>query len=394
MKAIRTVLAAIRRADCQFNLIEPGDKIVIGVSGGKDSLVLSYALNLYAKFSKKDFTIQPVILDLGFPNFDAETLKTYFTSIGLSLRVEPSQDVYKILLANQGEADHLPCSICSRMKKAAINKVAKDMGFNKVAFAHHADDAIETLFMNEIYGGSMATFSPKMTLERANIVFIRPLILLRESDIINAARELKLPVKPSPCPADKHTTRQETKEWLHTLYHAHPFAKENLLTMLTNYDRAATWFDEDQYPVEGTHLHIRPVRSKAETLRMMTLRYLVFIVEQKVPFEEEYDGSDERAKNFLLYEDDIPVGTLRYIQEGRAFRIGRFCVLKAYRGKGYGKVLFAFIEDYLRQRYTPCEIYFHAQTQVQGFYEKFGYVPEGNIFDEAGISHITMRKRI
>jgi len=394
MKAIRTVLAAIRRADEQFNLIDKGDRIVIGVSGGKDSLVLTYALSLYAKFAQKEFTLQPVILDLGFPGFDATELKAYIESLGLTLMVHDSKMVYPILKANQGEADHLPCSICSRMKKAAINKVANELGFNKVAFAHHADDAIETLFMNEIYGGRMATFAPKMTLERANIVFIRPLVMLRESDIIACAKELKLPVKPSACPADKHTTRQETKDWLHALYKQHPFAKENLLTMMTNYEKQALWFDEISYPIAGTPLTVKPVMSKNDALAMMEIRHHVFLVEQAVPFEDEFDGSDKDAANFLLLEKGRPVGTMRYIQEGRQFRIGRFAILKDDRHKGYGKAFFQFIEDYIKDRFTPCEIYFHAQKQVEGFYAQFGYKPEGKIFYEANIPHITMRKAL
>lgn len=150
MKAIRTVLACIRKADNKYNLINHGDRIVVGLSGGKDSVALLYTLHLYQKFSHTDFVVQPVTLDLGFDGFDASKMQEFCQSLGYNLIVSDSREVYPILKAHQGDEKHLPCSICSRMKKAAINKVANDLGFNKVAFAHHADDAIETLFMNEI----------------------------------------------------------------------------------------------------------------------------------------------------------------------------------------------------------------------------------------------------
>ncbi|HOC81202.1 MAG TPA: tRNA 2-thiocytidine biosynthesis TtcA family protein, partial [Bacilli bacterium] len=187
MRAIRKILACIRNADMRFSLINPGDKIVIGVSGGKDSLVLLYALHLYRKFAQCDFEIQPVMLDLGFPNFDASAIEKYVQSLGMELHIADAKTVYPILQKHTKEGHHLPCSICSRMKKAAINKVAKQLGYQKVAFAHHAEDAIETLFMNELYGGRIATFSPKMHLQNADIDFIRPLILCRESEIEKTA---------------------------------------------------------------------------------------------------------------------------------------------------------------------------------------------------------------
>lgn len=394
MKAIRKVLAAIRRADKQFNLIEPGDKILIGLSGGKDSLLLTYALTIYAKFARTDFTIQPVMLDLGFPGFNADKMREYLRTIGLELRVENCQDVYQILKIQQKNSPHIPCSICSRMKKAAMNKVANELGFNKVAFAHHADDAIETLFMNEVFGGRIATFEPKMALERAGIVFIRPLILLHESDIITAVKELALPVMGSGCPANQHTMREETKQALLAIYAKHPYAKENFLTMLTNYQHQGTWFSSLSYQVEGTPLTVSPVLDKRQALLMTDIRYRVFILEQHVPYEEEMDGSDASASNFLLFEKNKAIGTIRFIQEENNFRIGRFCILKEYRGKGYGKVFFQWLEKYISDSNTPCLIYFHAMQYLQGFYEKIGYIAEGPIFEEAGIKHILMKKSV
>ena len=221
MKAIRTVLACIRKADQEYNLINHGDKILIGLSGGKDSVVLTYALSLYQKFSHTDFKIQPVMLDLGFPNFNPYEMNKFCESLGLKLMVVDNTEVYRILQIQQKDHEHLPCSICSRMKKASMNKVAKEIGFNKVSFAHHADDAIETYMMNTLFGGRIASFAPKMHLERADITFIRPLINVRESDIIKLVKEENLPVLASGCPANMHTRREDMKNLLRSLKDNH-----------------------------------------------------------------------------------------------------------------------------------------------------------------------------
>ena len=122
MKALRTILASIRKADQKFDFFHENDKILIGVSGGKDSMVLLKALSQYQHFKCVNFTIVPAILDLGFEGFDSKPIEDYVKTLGLELKVVDSRDVYPILKAQQKGAPHLPCSICSRMKKAAINK--------------------------------------------------------------------------------------------------------------------------------------------------------------------------------------------------------------------------------------------------------------------------------
>lgn len=236
MRSIRKVLAAIRKADETYGLIDDGDKILVGLSGGKDSFCLIKALSIYGLFAKKKFLVQPVTLDLGFPNFDPEPLKKYCSSIGYDLLVEDSRFVYDVLKQHQGNKSHLPCSICSRMKKAAMNEVAHRLHFNKVAFAHHKDDAVETLFMNMIHGGRIATFEPKMYLERSKITFIRPLVLAEEKDLSRMAKEEEMPVLQRYCPADGHTERQWAKDFLSSIYKKYPESESNFKEMLSNYD--------------------------------------------------------------------------------------------------------------------------------------------------------------
>lgn len=393
MRAIRKVLASIRNADTRFSLITSGDKIIVGVSGGKDSLVLLYALSLYRKFAQSDFTIQPVILDLGFPGFDPQPLKDYVATLGFELIVADAKSVYPILEIQRKGAKHLPCSICSRMKKAAINKVAKQLEFNKVAFAHHAEDAIETLFMNEIYGGRVATFSPRMHLEKADVDFIRPLILTRESDIVRCAKEESLPVVISPCPSDGHTTREDIKNILSSLYKCYPDAKENFLTMLYNYEQEDLWGKETQFKIEGSALSLKPVITKEDALVMAKIRTDVFLVEQRVPPKDEFDGSDEGKQHLLIYKAKNPIGTIRYEIHDHIVHFSRIAILKEFRGNGYGKLALKGLMDMLSARILPITFTLNAQTQALGFYEKLGYKKEGDEFLDANIPHFKMTCR-
>ena len=396
MKAIRTVLACIRKADQMYNLINHGDKIMIGLSGGKDSVALTYALSLYQKFSHTDFVIQPVMLDLGFPGFNPYEMNKFCESLGLKLLVVDNTEVYRILQIQQKDKEHLPCSICSRMKKASMNKVAKELGFNKVSFAHHADDAIETYMMNSLFGGRVASFAPKMHLERADITFIRPLIHVRESDIIKLVKEENLPVLASTCPANMHTRREDMKNLLKDIYKRWPIAKDNLLTMLSNYEKEDIWGKEIYYQVNQNGLTLKPVTTPMDMMNILNIRNIVFVGEQNCPYNiEVVPSEEEEAKHFLIYYKDTPVGTIRYRAMGdRTYKIERFAILKEYRGHGYGKDAFLYLVAKLEENFNPCTIYFNAQYQLFDYYKALGFTEEGETFYEANIKHIKMVKKV
>lgn len=397
MKAIRTILACMRKADQTFNLINHGDKIVVGLSGGKDSVALLYCLNLYQKFSHTNFIVQPVYLDLGFPNSNSEPLKQFCHSLGYDLHIENCQDVYKILTIQQEKQhlNHLPCSICSKMKKAAINKVANNIKFNKVAFAHHVDDAIETLFMNMIYGGRFATFSPKMILQRANITFIRPFIKVHEKDIIRLIKEENLPVFASGCPADKTTSRQDIKNILNNFKKKYPTSEDNFLNALTNYHQLDLWSDEIYYQVNQKGLTIKPVVTSIDKYHELKIRQKVFEKEQSVSFLKEYvDDQELISESFLICFKNKIIGCVRYINQNRQIIIQRLAILKPYRHKGYGYQVMMFLNDFLKSKYTPATITIHAQYYLKDFYLKLGYNIQGKSFYEAKIKHITMVKNI
>lgn len=394
MKAIRTILACIRKADNKYNLINHGDKIVVGLSGGKDSVALLYSLHLYQKFSHTDFTVQPVTLDLGFDGFDASKMKEFCHSLGYELIVTDSKEVYPILKAHQGDEKHLPCSICSRMKKAAINKVANELGFNKVAFAHHADDAVETLLMNAIYGARIASFTPKMHLERADITFIRPLVLTRESDIIRLVKEENLPVSDSHCPADKTTTREDVKNLLKDLYKKYPSSKDNFLTMMDNYTKNELWDNELYYHISQDDLTLKPVLTKNDEIYVRDIRTKCYIEEQSCPIWEEFETEKDLASNeFLICLKEAPIGTIRYRVTEEGFKIERFAILKEYRGHDYGKQALNYLcDEIIGARNNPCRIYMHAQKGLIYYYETIGFKAIGKEFLEANIIHQEMEK--
>ncbi len=257
-KSIRKILASLRKADNDYNLIEEGDKILIGVSGGKDSLTLLKALSLYTFFSNKSFSFFPVYLDLGFPVTDTSGIERYCKECGAALHIVDERFVYEILKAHQKKGGHLPCSICSRMKKAAMKDIAKDYGCNKIAFAHHYDDALETLFLNAVHGGKLSTFAPKMELDEG-ITFIRPLIYAHEKDIISFVKEENVPVLASSCPANKHTDREKAKKMLHALYGECLESEKNLFNLLFDKSVPLLPYLTLEYKIEGTPYSLKPI---------------------------------------------------------------------------------------------------------------------------------------
>ena len=235
--SMKKILAQVRKADEMFSLVEDKDKIAIGLSGGKDSSLLLYTMYLYHFLYEntyhKSFEIVGIHMDLNFGEDDFSKLENWFSQYPIKIYKEESK-IKDILELNKTNKDRIDCSLCSTLKKGAVIKAAKKLGCNKVAFAHHGDDAVETLIMNMIYGGRIATFDPKMYLDNSDTTFIRPFCLSFESDIAKTCRQLDIPIIKSGCPNDGYTKRQEVKELLHSIYRKYPQAKENFLLSLYN----------------------------------------------------------------------------------------------------------------------------------------------------------------
>lgn len=242
---MRKILGCIRKADNDFNLITDNDRIAVGVSGGKDSMILLRALSLYRLFSHKTFTVVGIHIKLGFPNMDFSEVIDFCKKNDIEFHMYDSQ-VYEILKLNANDDGSLKCSLCSKFKKAAVIEEAKKLNCNKVAFGHHSDDAVETLLMNAIYGGRLATFKPIMYLSRTDITFIRPLIYAYETDIRKAMNKEAIPFVKSTCPNDGYTQRQEMKDMLNYIYKKFPNSQSNLLLMLSNMEQLELW-DKEEY---------------------------------------------------------------------------------------------------------------------------------------------------
>lgn len=234
---LKKLIGKIHRADVDYQLIQDHDRIAVGVSGGKDSIVLLYALTLYRHFAllhdHKHFEVVGIHLEMGFPDMDFTALDTFARQQGIELHHVPTR-IASILKQYPHKNGQLSCARCSQLKKGAMIQAAKELNCTKVSFAHHADDAVETLFMNMIYGGRIASFTPIMHLERSDMTFIRPLIYCREWEIEKTAIDCQLPVVPSTCPNNGHTARQEVKETLQALYQKFPDAQSNFLLALHN----------------------------------------------------------------------------------------------------------------------------------------------------------------
>ena len=235
---MKKVLGCIRRACEDFHLIEDGDIVAVGVSGGKDSLLLLYALSLYRKFAPQRFEVKGLTLTMGLEPFDTSKVAALCEKLGVEYIVRPTE-IGRIIFEERHEKN--PCSLCAKMRRGALNDLAKECGCNKVALGHHRDDALETLLLCLRHEGRIHTFHPKSYLSKADLTVIRPMVYLPEKHIIHVAREMQLPIIPSPCPANGATEREEMKYLLDSLCKLYPNAREMMLSALQNEAQYGLW---------------------------------------------------------------------------------------------------------------------------------------------------------
>ena len=220
------LLSLVRRCVEDYDMIQAGDRVAVGVSGGKDSLVTLTALARLSAFYPKPFTVEAVTLDLGAtddrPAADFSRLGDYCASLGVPFTLVPTE-ISHIIFDLRREKN--PCSMCAKMRRGALHNALLDRGITKVALGHHFDDAVETFYLSLFYEGRLSCFQPVTELTRTGITQIRPLLYCGEGMIRGVCRRLEMPVVKNPCPADGFTKRQEVKELVRELEKKYPQLK-------------------------------------------------------------------------------------------------------------------------------------------------------------------------
>lgn len=229
---MQKIVGLVRRCVDDYHMIESGDKIAVGVSGGKDSLTLLVLLRELQRYYPKPFSLAAVTIDMGLGGMDfspvqalCDRLEVPFTKI--------KTEIGPIIFEYRQEKN--PCSMCAKMRRGALNDAIRELGFNKVALGHHFDDAVETFLMSLFYEGRIGCFEPVTYLSRSGVTQIRPMLYIGEKAIEHFAQAQQLPVVRNVCPADKHTKRQEIKELIASLQTQYPDIKTRIFGAMQRY---------------------------------------------------------------------------------------------------------------------------------------------------------------
>ncbi len=232
---MQKLLSYVRRACEDHQMICDGDRIAVGLSGGKDSLVLMTALANFRRFSPQKFDLVAVTIDLGF-GAKYEEMQSYCDSLNVPYHIEPT-DIKTIIFDERKEKS--PCSLCSKMRRGALNTYIVKNGYNKLALGHHGDDLVETMLLSLCYEGRFSTFAPKSYMDRTGVTLIRPLIYAYEKDIANLAKGL--PIVHNPCPVNHETQREYMKDLIKHITNDIPIAKDRMLSAIINPERNNLW---------------------------------------------------------------------------------------------------------------------------------------------------------
>jgi tRNA 2-thiocytidine biosynthesis protein TtcA len=231
------IFKQVRNACLDYGLIENGDRIAVGASGGKDSVTLLHFLKLLQKYTPLKFEIIPIYLDLGWAN-DITGLQELCKGLELELVVEQTNIGYVVFEARH---ESNPCSLCSNLRRGALNRKAKSLHCNKVALGHHMDDAVTTLLMSMIFEGQFHVFKPLTYLDRMDITVIRPLVYVAEKDIRTFCSTLPYSLVKNKCPADGYTRRTEIEEIVREIEGKYPGARKRLFSALSKAQKESFW---------------------------------------------------------------------------------------------------------------------------------------------------------
>ena len=221
---MQRLVGLVRRCAEDYDMIKPGDRIGVGVSGGKDSLVLLVLLAELKKYNHKPFDLEAVTVDLGF-GMDFSGIENLCRELDVPFHLVKTQ-IAPVIFEYRQEKN--PCSMCAKMRRGAINQTLLEHGLNKLALGHHYDDAVETFMMSLLYEGRISCFQPVTDLDRTGIIQIRPMLYLHEQTVDHFANRMQLPVIQNRCPVDKRTKREEIKKLVYELSGRYPDLKERV----------------------------------------------------------------------------------------------------------------------------------------------------------------------
>lgn len=234
---MRKILGCVRKAVKDYDMIRDGDRIAVGVSGGKDSIALLTALQLYRRFAPYKYDLVGIMIDMGLKDTDkleVAALCDYCGQLGVRLHIEHT-NIAEVVFDIRNESN--PCSLCAKMRRGALNTVCNNLGYNKLALAHNSEDVLETFLLSFMYEGRLSTFQPVSYMSRTDMTLIRPLIYAEEGDIKGAVRRLGFPVVHNPCPQNHCTQREYMKNLVNSIKKDIPFAKDRMFEAIINADR-------------------------------------------------------------------------------------------------------------------------------------------------------------
>jgi len=229
---MRRMLSLMRSCVQDYDMIQPGDKIAVGVSGGKDSVTLLRVLAELRRFYPKPFELIAISLDMGYEGTDFSPIAALCSEIDVPFVLKKT-DIKQVVFDIRQESN--PCSLCAKLRRGSLNDAAKEQSCNKVALGHHFDDAVETFMMSLFYEGRISCFLPVTYLDRTDITVIRPMLYMTERQVVGFARRQELPIVPSSCPVDKATKREETKAMLKDLEKRYPGLRERIFGAMQRY---------------------------------------------------------------------------------------------------------------------------------------------------------------
>lgn len=222
---MQRMMGLMRRCIDDYRMIEPNDKITVGVSGGKDSLTLLTLLAALREYYPEPYDLTAITIDMGLPGMDFSPVEDYCAKLGVPFQRVPTQ-IGPIIFEYRKEKN--PCSMCAKMRRGALNQALLAQGFHKIALGHHYDDAVETFLMSLLFEGRLSCFQPVTYLDRTGVTQIRPMLYLTEGMVRSFAESQQLPIIHNVCPSDKHTKRQEIKDLIVTLSATYPDLKNRV----------------------------------------------------------------------------------------------------------------------------------------------------------------------